>query len=264
MATTVCTLNCNGIRSAGRKGFAEWLEKNQPDVLCLQELRAWPEQVGPELLEPAGYYTQWVNAEKKGYSGVAVYARKPFDVVQVASGLDWADAEGRFLRVEIGDLVVISLYVPSGSSKEARLRAKYDYMDHIFEQTQALIEEGRPALVCGDINICHKAIDIHNPKGNAKNSGFLPEERAWFDTWLTQGWVDTQRHLHPEKAGLYSWWSNRGRAREKDLGWRIDYLLATPALANQAEEAWIERHAGLSDHAPCFVRFAGDLLNSKN
>jgi exodeoxyribonuclease III len=263
MAFTVCTLNCNGIRSAGRKGFEEWLKKNKPDVLCLQELRAWPEQVGPELLAPEGYHTHWVNAEKKGYSGVAVYSRQPFDAVKVGLGLDWGDAEGRFLRVEIGDLVIISVYVPSGSSKEERQRAKYEYMDRLFEQTQALLDEGRPAIVCGDINICHKAIDIHNPKGNAKNSGFLPEERAWFDRWLTQGWVDTQRALNPEVAGLYSWWSNRGRAREKDLGWRIDYLLATPSLAARANKAWIERHAGLSDHAPCFVQFDGELLSTK-
>ena len=259
MSLTVCSLNCNGIRSAGRKGFGEWLQKHQPDVLCLQELRAWPEQVDADLLQPAGYHTHWVNAEKKGYSGVAVYSRRPFDRVVEKSGLDWGDSEGRFLRVEIGDLVVVSVYVPSGSAKSERQTLKYEYMDHLAELTQDLLKEGRPAIVCGDINICHKAIDIHNPKGNAKNSGFLPEERAWFDDWLAQGWVDTQRALNPDVAGLYSWWSNRGRAREKDLGWRIDYLLATPDLGERAKEAWIERKAGLSDHAPCFVVFDGDL-----
>ena len=259
MSFTVCSLNCNGIRSAGRKGFLEWLDKHQPDLLCLQEMRAWPEQVDESLFSPEGYHTQWVNAEKKGYSGVAVYSKKAFDRVSIGSGLDWADSEGRFLRVDIGDLTVISVYVPSGSSKEERQRLKYEYMDHIFEVTGALLKEGRSVLVCGDINICHRAIDIHNPKGNAKNSGFLPEERAWVDRWLEQGWVDTQRALNPDVPGLYSWWSNRGRAREKDLGWRIDYLLANPALAERATEAWIEKRAGLSDHAPCWVRFEGEL-----
>jgi exodeoxyribonuclease-3 len=259
MSFLVCTLNCNGIRAAGRKGFEEWLQKHQPDVLCLQELRAWPEQVGPGLIQPEGYHSHWVNAQKKGYSGVAIYSKKPFDSVTEESGLAWGDAEGRFVMVEIGELVVVSVYVPSGSAKEERQRAKYEYMDHLYEKTGELLRQGRPVLVCGDINICHKAIDIHNPKGNAKNSGFLPEERAWFDSWLEQGWVDTQRALNPDMVGLYSWWSNRGRAREKDLGWRIDYLLANPSLASRAKEAWIEKKAGLSDHAPCFVRFEGEL-----
>jgi exodeoxyribonuclease-3 len=132
-------------------------------------------------------------------------------------------------------------------------------MDHLYGLTEGLLKEGRAVLVCGDVNICHRAIDIHNPKGNAKNSGFLPEERAWVDRWLEQGWVDTQRALNPDLAGLYSWWSNRGRAREKDLGWRIDYLLANSTLADRATEAWIEKRAGLSDHAPCWVKFEGNL-----
>ena len=160
------------------------------------------------------------------------------------------------LRTELGDLVLLNVYVPSGSSGEERQAAKYAWLDHFLELTGALLDEGRPALLCGDFNIAHTELDIHAPKRNEKNSGFLPEERAWFSRLLEQGWTDVLRALHPDEPGLYSWWSNRGKAREKDLGWRLDYILASPDLAPRAREAWIEKRAGLSDHAPIWVRFA--------
>jgi exodeoxyribonuclease-3 len=153
-------------------------------------------------------------------------------------------------------MTVVNAYIPSGSSSEKRLALKFEFAEHFLGYTSLLLQEKRPVILCGDFNVAHKEIDIHDPKGNAKNSGFLPEEREWFSRLLAQGWVDVIRRLHPGMPGLYSWWSNRGRAREKDLGWRIDYVLTTEALARQVREAWIEKRAGLSDHAPVWVRFA--------
>lgn len=253
---TLASLNLNGMRAAERRGFTEWLARTGPDVLCLQELRARPEQVAPEVACPAGYNTRWLPAEKPGYSGVALYSRVAADRYVVGSGLDWGDREGRVLRGDFDDLSAVSLYVPSGSSSEERQSAKYRYMEHLLGFTAGLLREGRAIALCGDINIAHREIDIHNPRGNAKNSGFLPEERSWFDELLAQGWVDVLREQHPDARGLYSWWSNRGRAREKDLGWRIDYILASPALAPRVTRAWIEKDAGLSDHAPVWVEIA--------
>jgi exodeoxyribonuclease-3 len=253
---TLCSLNCNGLRSASNKGWAEWLAKGRPDALCLQEVRAWPDQVDASLRCPEGYNSRWLNAEKKGYSGVATYTRPAADRYSEGSGLDWSDAEGRVLRTDLAEMTVLNVYVPSGSSSEERQERKFAWLDHFLGVTGELLAEGRPTVVCGDFNIAHTEIDIHAPKRNEKNSGFLPEERAWFSQLLAQGWTDVLRALHPEEPGLYSWWSNRGRAREKDLGWRLDYVLASPDLAPCAREAWIEKDAGLSDHAPVWVRFA--------
>lgn len=252
---SVCTLNLNGIRSADRKGFPAWLDRHRPDYLCLQELRAWPEQVDHELISPAGYNSRWVNAKKKGYSGVAVYSKPAVDKYVEGTGLEWGDEEGRVLRADFPDLTVVSAYIPSGSSSEERQGMKYEYMDHFLGYTRKLLQLKRPVIVCGDVNIAHTELDIHNPKGNAKNSGFLPEEREWMTKLLRQGWVDVLRSLHPHEPGLYSWWSNRGRAREKDLGWRIDYVLASPDLAARARHGWIDKKAGLSDHAPVIIEF---------
>jgi exodeoxyribonuclease-3 len=255
MPLTIATLNCNGIRSAERRGFTRWLRRAAPDVLCLQELRACSDQVEPEICSPPGYNSRWVSAEKKGYAGVALYSRQAADRYAVGTGLAWADAEGRYLRADFGQLSVASVYLPSGSSSEARQRLKFAYMEHFAGFARGLLAEKRPFALCGDVNIAHTEIDIHDPKGNAKNSGFLPEERAWFGELLGQGWVDVLRKLYPGERGHWSWWSNRGRAREKDLGWRIDYVLASPELAERCEAAWIEKKAGLADHAPVLARF---------
>lgn len=252
---TLCTLNANGIRAADKKGFRTWLKKGEPDYLCLQELRAWREQVPDEVRSPAGYSTRWLEAEKRGYAGVALYSREAADTYTGGTGLGWSDAEARFLRGDFGELSIASLYLPSGSSGPERQARKFEFMEHFFKQARGLLRSKRPFAVCGDMNVAHTEIDIHNPRGNAKNSGFLPEEREWFTKLLKQGWVDVFRKLHPDEPGLYSWWSNRGQARAKDRGWRLDYVLCSPALAERAEEAWIERKAGLSDHAPVWVRF---------
>ncbi|MEM7518965.1 MAG: exodeoxyribonuclease III [Planctomycetota bacterium] len=245
----------NGIRAAEKRGFSDWLQRERPDFLCLQEMRAQLDQVPEELRSPAGYGTRWECAETKGYSGVGLYNRFAPDQYRVGSGLDWGDREGRVLRADYEELSIITIYVPSGSSSEERQQKKFEYMEHLLPWLQGLLDEGRPIAVCGDINIAHTEIDIHNPKGNAKNSGFLPEEREWFGRVLDQGWSDVLRDLNPDVKGLYSWWSNRGRAREKDLGWRIDAVWCSPQLAAVAEKAWIEKDAGLSDHAPVWVEF---------
>ena len=187
--------------------------------------------------------------------GVALFAREAPDAWSLGSGLAWGDAEGRVVRGDWPELSVVSLYVPSGSSSEERQRLKFEYMEHMLPWMRAMAAEGRPIAVCGDVNVAHTELDIHAPKRNEKNSGFLPEEREWLGEVLASGWVDVLRALHPDEPGLYSWWSSRGRAREKDLGWRIDYVLATPGLAERAREAWIEKDAGLSDHAPVWATF---------
>lgn len=253
---TLCSLNLNGIRAAGKRGLGEWISRTSPEVLCLQELRATPDQVDDSLRAPAGFSARWNSAEKKGYAGTALYSREAANRYSHGVGLDWADNEGRAVRADFDDWTAISLYVPSGSSSEERQQRKFESMEYLCGWFARLLEEDRPIAVCGDINIAHTALDIHAPKRNEKNSGFLPEEREWLSGILELGWVDVVRKLNPGQAGLYSWWSNRGRARENDLGWRIDYVLATPSLAARAQEAWIEKDAGLSDHAPVWVRFA--------
>lgn len=258
---TVTTLNVNGLRSAVRKGFQAWRPKEGMDVLCLQELRMQTDQMKPEHQAPRGWQSIHVDAEKKGYSGVAVWSRLPVLAQGTGLGLDWADAEARMAWQDvdapgIGCVRVISLYLPSGSSGEVRQTKKEEFMAHFFDLAQGLLSSGQPAIICGDLNIAHREMDIHNPRGNKKTSGFLPHERVWMDQMLAAGWTDAFRHVHPDKQE-YSWWSNRGRARELDRGWRLDYQLVTPDLAERASEAWISRKAGLSDHAPVSVRYRG-------
>jgi exodeoxyribonuclease-3 len=253
MAHTLCTLNVNGIRAAEKRGFSAWLAKARPDVLCLQETRALRADLPDDLASPAGYDTRWLSAEKKGYSGVAVFSRGSANAYREGSGLEWGDLEGRVLRADLADYSACSVYVPSGSSSEERLARKFEWMEHGLEFMRRLARERRPIALCGDFNVAHTELDIHAPKRNAKNSGFLPEERAWFTKVLELGWVDVLRVLHPGVPGLYSWWSARGRAREKDLGWRLDYVLANRTLARRVTRAWIEKDAGLSDHAPVWV-----------
>lgn len=260
---TLATLNCCGVRSAERRGLLRWLKRSRPDVLCLQEVRAWPDQVSPELRCPAGYNSRWLVCGRKGYAGVATYSRPSPDGHVLGSGCDdlaWGDEEARVLRTDFGGLSVLNLYLPSGSNSPDRQLLKFEYLEHFLPTTKAWLEQaesrGRQVLLCGDFNIAHTPLDIRNAKGNEKNSGFLPAEREWFSQLLALGWVDVLRALHPGEPNLYSWWSQRGAARAKDVGWRIDYVLASPSLAKRATEAWIEKKASLSDHAPVWVRFA--------
>jgi len=255
MRKTLATLNANGIRSADRRGFLRWLKRHRPDVLCLQELRALEQDVEDELRSPAGWNARWHPAAKKGYSGVGIYSREAPERYEQGHGFDLCADEGRGLRADFRDLSVVSLYVPSGASKPERQALKFRFLDELLPWTRGLIAERRPMVLCGDFNIAHTEIDIHDPKGNAKNSGFLPEEREWFTRLLAQGWVDILREKHPGERGHWSWWSNRGRAREKDLGWRIDYCLCSPQFAPCVQRAWVEKKAGLSDHAPVWIEY---------
>lgn len=244
----IATLNVNGLRSAERRGFSSWLDKARPDVLCLQEIRADLDALEPALRAPAGWTCGWNPAQKKGYAGTAVWVRGDLPVTFTAgTGHSRGDEEGRVVGAHLPNLDVWSLYMPSGSSGPDRQAWKFEYMEHMWEWLTARREAGKPTLVCGDINIAHTAMDIKNAKGNAKNSGFLPEERDWMTRLFGTGWKDAFRAANPDLVA-YSWWSNRGQARAKDVGWRIDYLFATPDVHIAASR--IDRDASLSDHAP--------------
>lgn len=251
----IITLNANGIRSAANKGFFNWMLEQQPDVVCLQETKAQEHQLG-ELMRPNGYHAYFFDAEKKGYSGVAIYSRQKPD--NVITGLGWqtADTEGRYIQADFGQLSVASLYMPSGSSGEERQAIKFEFLDHYEKVLQQQLQQKRDFIICGDWNIAHKNIDIKNWRGNQKNSGFLPEERAWldkiFDEW---GWVDAFRMVNQE-ADKYTWWSNRGQAWAKNVGWRIDYQVVTPSLKNKIQSTVIYKEQRFSDHAPLIMEYA--------
>lgn len=255
MSWTLSTVNVNGIRSAAKKGFASWRSRSKADVLALQELRIQPDQMTAQHKSPRGWRDVYSFAEKKGYSGTAVWSRLPVLGRSTGCGLDWADREGRVARLDLEPASVISVYLPSGSSGDARQAQKEAFMAHFLEWSRGLLDEGRPIVLCGDLNIAHTEQDIHNPGANKKNSGFLPHERQWFSTLLDLGWVDVWRSLNPD-AQEYSWWSNRGQARKLNRGWRLDYQLASPDLAAKAQRAWITGPRPLlSDHCPVTVSY---------
>ena len=253
----IITANLNGIRSAANKGFFVWLQSTQADVVCLQELKAQAADMTAEMLAPAGCYGYFHYAEKKGYSGVGVYSKQKPDVVIIGTGIVDIDAEGRYLECQFGNLSVISLYLPSGSSGEERQAFKFSVMARLQPHFDALANSGREVLICGDWNIAHQEIDLKNYKGNRKNSGFLPEERTWLsDLFDRVGWVDVYRQLHPNTTdACYTWWSNRGAAYEKNVGWRIDYQIATPNLAKKAFQSTVYKQQRFSDHAPLVIDY---------
>jgi exodeoxyribonuclease-3 len=242
----ILTLNINGIRSATTKGLVSWLAESNADVICLQEVRAFPEQVPPEW-QKLGYHAEWYPAEKPGYSGVALLSKsKPKRVTRgMNSGFD---SEGRVLQADFGDLSVVSTYIPSGTSSPERLTIKLKFMDEFLRHCQRLRKSKREMVFCGDFNIAHQPIDL-------KNCGFLPEERAWLTTFLDVGYHDTFRRLVGPEAVHYSWWSNRGRARENNVGWRLDYHFTTPALNNVAHSPMIFCDQFFSDHAPVVIDY---------
>ncbi|WP_269531813.1 exodeoxyribonuclease III [Chitinimonas sp. BJYL2] len=250
----IISANLNGIRSATNKGFLDWLPGTGADVVCLQEIKAQLSDLSAQMQAPAGYHGYFHPAEKKGYSGVGLYSRVKPDRVIEGVGIADIDSEGRYLRADFGRLSVISLYLPSGSSGEERQQVKFAFMARFMPHMQALMAEGREIVLCGDWNIAHQPLDLKNWKGNLKNSGFLPEERAWLTDVLGQGWVDVWRTLYPEAPG-YTWWSNRGQAYAKDVGWRIDYHIATPGIAATAKVASIFKDIKFSDHAPLTVDY---------
>ena len=251
----IVTLNVNGIRSAAKKGFLQWLEVQSADVVCVQELKATEADLGPEMLAPAGLQGYFHPAQRKGYSGVAIYSRREPDRVIRGVGIEDIDAEGRYLQADFDDLSVVSLYVPSGSSSDERLAAKFAFMDRFNARLEALAGSGRQVVICGDWNVAHKEIDLRNWRSNQKNSGFLPEERAWLSAVIDDfGFVDVFRRLDP-RPEHYTWWSNRGQAWAKNVGWRLDYHLATPALAGRATRAEIYKTERFSDHAPLSIDY---------
>ncbi|WP_040660264.1 exodeoxyribonuclease III [Neisseria shayeganii] len=251
----IISANLNGIRSAYKKGFHDYLAEAGADIVCVQELKAQEADLSAEMQRPHGMHGVWHCAEKRGYSGVAVYSKREPDQVQIGMGIPEFDAEGRFVRTDFGNLSVISLYLPSGSSAEERQQVKYRFLDAFYPMLHDMKHSGRDIVVCGDWNIAHQNIDLKNWKGNLKNSGFLPEERAWIGKVIAElGWVDMWRTLYPEAPG-YTWWSNRGQAYAKDVGWRIDYHMVTPELAANARSAHVYKEQKFSDHAPLVVDY---------
>jgi exodeoxyribonuclease-3 len=251
----VISLNANGIRAAARKGLFTWLEKESADVVCLQETKAQEQQLDGKFC-PAGYHCFYHDAERKGYAGVALYSSKAPDQIIAGFGVEEFDREGRLLEARFGKLSVVSLYAPSGSSNEDRQASKDRFLDRFMPYLRSLRRKRREYIICGDWNIAHKAIDLKNWKSNQKNSGFLPHERAWMDMLFGKaGFIDAFRVVNQE-PDQYTWWSNRGRAWEKNVGWRIDYQVVTPGLRDKIRSVRIYKDERFSDHAPLIIQYA--------
>jgi len=251
----VISVNVNGIRAAHRKGFFDWIQKQKADVICIQETKAQIDQLVDEILQPKGYHAFFNDAVKKGYSGTAIYSKKKPDKITDKLGWEIADTEGRYLQADFGKLSVVSLYLPSGSSKEERQLIKYDFLDRFTPILKKMRRQKREYIICGDWNIAHKEIDLKNWKGNLKNSGFLPEERAWMDQLFDKiGMVDSFRVVN-QKPDQFTWWSNRGQAWAKNVGWRIDYQIVTPGLKDKIKSVSIYKEERFSDHAPLITNY---------
>ncbi len=251
----VISLNANGIRAAARKGFFEWMERKDADVLCIQETKAQVHQLTDEIFSPVGYHCYYEDAEKKGYSGTAIYTRHEPKKVIRGYGDDEFDKEGRYLEIQLDGLSVVSLYLPSGSSGDERQAAKYRCLDSFTEHLKKMHRRRSEYIICGDWNIAHKEIDLKNWKSNQKNSGFLPEERAWMDKVFGEyRYTDAFRTIE-QKPDQYTWWSNRGRAWDNNVGWRLDYQVVTPGLKNKVRNTDIYREQRFSDHAPLIMDY---------
>jgi exodeoxyribonuclease III len=251
----VLTLNVNGIRSAAKKGLFRWLAAQKADVVCLQEIKAHDADLEPAMRAPRGLLGHFSHAQKKGYAGVALYSRARPQAVREGFGVKEFDDEGRYLEARFDKLSVVSLYLPSGSSGAHRQASKFRFLDAFLPQLRKLKDSGREVILCGDWNIAHREIDLRNWRSNRKNSGFLPEERAWLTTVFDQaGFVDVFRRLNA-KPDQYTWWSNRGQAWAKNVGWRIDYQIATPGIAAKAVKESIYKRRRFSDHAPLTIDY---------
>ena len=254
----IISYNVNGIRAALQKGLDTWLSTHQPDFLCLQEIKAQSEQFPHAAFEALGYKAYLFPAEKKGYSGVAILAKTAPDNVVLGMNHPAHDAEGRVIRLDYPKFSLMSVYFPSGTSGDERQAVKYTFLDDFEAHVQALRAHGRALILCGDVNICHKAIDIHNPVSNKNSTGFLPEERAWMDRFTGLGYIDSFREFHHEPH-QYTWWSYRFNSRAQNKGWRIDYQFLTPELRPHLIDAGILSEAHHSDHCPTFTVFSGLL-----
>lgn len=248
----IITYNVNGIRAAMGKGLIDWMQQAKPDILCVQEIKANPEQVGVFEFEELGYEHFWYPAQKKGYSGVAIFSKIKPDKVHFGCGIKAYDDEGRIIRADFGDVSVISVYHPSGSSGDERQQFKMKWLEDFQNYTNELKKTRPKLIISGDYNICHKAIDIHNPISNANTSGFLPEEREWMESFINSGFIDSFRHFNKEPH-QYSWWSYRANSRAKNLGWRIDYNMVTNNLESNLNRSVILPDAMHSDHCPVLL-----------
>ncbi|MDH5551904.1 MAG: exodeoxyribonuclease III [Nitrosomonas sp.] len=255
----IITLNLNGVRAAARKGVFEWLSTQQADVVCVQELKAQIPDFTDEIRSPNGYQGYFHCAEKKGYSGVGIYCRQKPDQIIEGIGIVEIDQEGRYIRADYGKLSIISLYLPSGSSGDHRQNSKEFFLQKFYPILEEMAASDREFLICGDWNIAHNEIDLKNWRANQKNSGFLPEERAWLtDIFDKIGFVDVFRRINPEPH-QYTWWSNRGQAWANNVGWRIDYHIATPGIASKATTTSIYKEQRFSDHSPLIIEYDYNL-----
>lgn len=252
----IISYNVNGIRAAIRKGFLDWLKTNPADVICIQETKSRKEDIDVTAFNDLGYADYWFSAQKKGYSGVAVFTKIVPDRVEYGSHQEDSDAEGRVLQLDFKDIRIINAYFPSGTSGEERQDFKYEWLDKFFDYLNKLRKKHPKLILCGDYNIAHKEIDIHDPKGNKKSSGFLPEERAWMDKFFDNQWIDTFRYFHAEPH-RYSWWSQRfPSVRLNNKGWRIDYINVTTPLKDQLVDADIFPEIKHSDHCPVYLEIS--------
>ena len=241
--------NVNGLRAVVKKGFFDWLESEGPDVVCLQEIKARTEDLDEKILNPKGYHAFWNPAERKGYSGVAIFTKKKPVAVHLGLGIERFDCEGRVLRIEFKDFDLFSVYFPNGTSGEERLQYKMEFYDAFLDHCEELRGQGRELVITGDVNTAHKPIDLKNPKANQKNSGFLPKERAWVDKFIEHGYVDSFRAFN-EDPDQYTWWSYRFNVRAKNVGWRIDYFFVTEGLMKKVKDSFITPEIMGSDHCP--------------
>jgi exodeoxyribonuclease III len=245
----ILSWNVNGIRAVHKKGFLEWFKSDNPDILCIQETKATRKQVPPDLRNVEGYHVYFNQAERKGYSGTALYTRIKPEKVDYGLKIDKFDLEGRTIIADYGDFILFNVYFPNGKMSPERLQYKMDFYDAFLEYADKLKEDGRNIVVCGDVNTAHQAIDLARPKENEKISGFLPEERAWIDKFLSHGYVDTFREFNKEE-NQYTWWSYRTRARERNVGWRLDYFFVNQEFTKQVESSYILSEVMGSDHCP--------------
>ena len=252
----IITYNLNGIRAAMNRGWLDWVREHAFDIICVQELKAEPGQLDVTLFDQMGYHHYWHPAQKKGYSGVAIFSKIKPDNVVIGCGNNDYDCEGRVIRADYGDKSVYSIYFPSGTTGDLRQGVKYKFLDYISSHLKEVQKERKKLIVCGDYNIAHTALDIHDPKGNKDSSGFLPEEREWMSKYFDSGFIDTFRHFNPEKVAEYSWWSFRANARNNNKGWRIDYHAATKELEQQLEDAKIFMDVKHSDHCPIYLKIS--------
>jgi exodeoxyribonuclease-3 len=253
----IITANVNGIRAAAKKGLFDWLASQKADVVCLQEIKAQTDQLTDDVFYPKGYHSHFFPAEKKGYSGVAIYCKEKPKKIIMGLGEGWEDMdfEGRYIQADFEKCSVASIYLPSGSSGDERQQVKYSFMDRFTDTLKSMRRKRREFILCGDWNIVHKEIDIRNWKSNQKNSGCLPEERAWLDqVFGPMGFVDAFREVNKE-ASEYTWWSNRGQSWANNVGWRIDYQIVTPNLKNSVHSAFVYKDERFSDHAPLVINY---------